>query len=160
MEIELRPARAEDEGFLQELYAEIDGGELAAAGLPAAVLQPMLAMQYRARPMGYAAQYPRAENSIVWSAGRSLGRVLVNDGTSELRLVDIAILAAERGRGVGSELMRGLCERARSSGVPLRLSVRAGSPAVRLYTRFGFVRTGEDAIDVHMEYRGAGAGEA
>ncbi len=56
----------------------------------------------------------------------------------ELRLVDISLLPAHRGSGVGTELLRALQQEATTAGKPLRLSVARDNPARRLYARLGF----------------------
>jgi GNAT superfamily N-acetyltransferase len=54
--------------------------------------------------------------------------------------VSIAVQRDERGQGVGTALLRALCERAREDGLAaLSLSVEFDNPALRLYRRVGFV---------------------
>ncbi|MEU6091417.1 GNAT family N-acetyltransferase [Streptomyces sp. NPDC047085] len=55
-----------------------------------------------------------------------------------------------QGRGVGSDILRGLLERCDHAGVPVRLNVLQGSPARRLYERHGFTVDSEDPVDVFM----------
>jgi ribosomal protein S18 acetylase RimI-like enzyme len=68
-------------------------------------------------------------------------------------LVDIALLAEHRGQGAGSGLVRELMQQCACDGVPLRLQVLKTNPALRLYKRLGFIRTGEDQMYVQMERR-------
>jgi ribosomal protein S18 acetylase RimI-like enzyme len=69
------------------------------------------------------------------------GFAFVDERTPELT---IAVVPSRRGRGVGHELMTGLLERARRDGYgAISLSVEKGSPAVKLYERYGFERVGE-----------------
>jgi ribosomal protein S18 acetylase RimI-like enzyme len=64
------------------------------------------------------------------------GYGFVDEGTPELT---IAVVPSRRGRGFGEQLLSALLERARSEGhAAVSLSVERGSPAVRLYERFGF----------------------
>jgi ribosomal protein S18 acetylase RimI-like enzyme len=57
----------------------------------------------------------------------------------------IAVVPSSRGRGIGAELLTALLERARADGfAALSLSVRADSPAVALYERFGFRSVAEE----------------
>ncbi|MFJ8054663.1 GNAT family N-acetyltransferase [Streptomyces sp. NPDC096142] len=56
-----------------------------------------------------------------------------------------------QGRGIGSGVLGELLERCDRDGVrAVRLNVLRGSPARRLYERFGFVVEAEDAVDVFM----------
>jgi ribosomal protein S18 acetylase RimI-like enzyme len=69
------------------------------------------------------------------------GFAFVDEETPELT---IAVVPSRRGRGVGHELMTGLLERARRDGYgAISMSVEKGSPAVKLYERYGFERVGE-----------------
>jgi len=52
-------------------------------------------------------------------------------------------IESERGRGVGSQTLMALLERARSVALGVSLSVRAENPAVRLYQRLGFRTTSQ-----------------
>jgi ribosomal protein S18 acetylase RimI-like enzyme len=154
MDYELRPSNEADAVFLQELFAEVRGPEFAALQLPAPALAQLLAMQFRAQTMGYAATYPSATDGIVWAAGERAGRLLVHRSDDLLQLIDVALLARYRGLGIGTRLIRELCVEAREKGLPLRLSVRFDNPAARLYQREGFVQTGSDGLNTSMEFRG------
>jgi ribosomal protein S18 acetylase RimI-like enzyme len=154
MDFVLSLATPEDDAFLAKLFSDVHATEFAPLGLPEAALVQLLNMQFRGQRGGYAAQFPKAVDEILWIGPARAGRLLVNDGEDELRLVDIALLTPYRGQGVGGRVVQGLCERASTSGLPLRLSVRFGNPAERLYERLGFVRTGSDGINVAMEFCG------
>jgi GNAT superfamily N-acetyltransferase len=55
-----------------------------------------------------------------------------------------------QGNGIGSDVLRGLLERCDRDGVLVRLNVLQGSPARRLYERYGFTVETEDPVDVFM----------
>jgi len=153
MEYVLRPAALADEGFLRELFDDVHSGEFSPLGLPASALSQLLAMQYRAQRMSYEAQFPNATDEIVWIESTRAGRLLVDESASEIRLIDVALLGSWRGQGVGASILEALCMRARQVRLPLRLSVRFGNRAERLYQRLGFVRTGGDGMNMAMELR-------
>ena len=151
MDFTLTPVSSEDESFLVALFSDVRAPEFAPLGLPAPALEQLLAMQMQAQRMGYASQFPHAEDKIIWIGRERAGRMLVDRAPAEIRLVDVAVLSRYRSQGVGSCLLVDLREEARAKELPLRLSVRFNNPAGRLYERLGFVRTGGDDINIHME---------
>ncbi|NYF80597.1 GNAT family N-acetyltransferase [Granulicella arctica] len=149
----MHPATLADEDFLRELFGDAHSEEYIPLGLPPSALGEMLAMQYRAQRTTYEAQFPNAVNEVIWMESVRVGRVLIDESSSEIRLVDVALLGPWRGAGVGTSILKVLCTRARRARLPLRLSVRLGNRAERLYSRLGFVRTGCDGMNVAMELR-------
>jgi ribosomal protein S18 acetylase RimI-like enzyme len=157
MDYRLRPATEEDEPFLKELSFDLRAPDFLALQMPEAALMQLLEMQYRAQKAGYQQQFPNAESTIVWVGPYRVGRMLVNPGKAALHLIDIALLTAFRGHGIGRSMIESLIERARQAAVPLRLTVREENRAMQLYARLGFVRCGERAMSVEMEWGGAPA---
>jgi GNAT superfamily N-acetyltransferase len=152
-------AATEDDEFLARLFHEVHAPEFAPLGLPPAALDQLLDMQFRAQRSGYAAEFPNARDYILRVGDERVGRMLVNRTSEEIRLVDIAVLGPYRGQGLGERLVRGLCRRAAEAGLPLRLSVRPGNPALRLYERLGFRRVSSDGINTAMEAFGPAPAE-
>lgn len=157
MDFQLRSASAEDESFLQHLFADVNAAEFLPLQLPAPALEQMLAMQYRAQRAGYSQQFPELESLVIQVGPYPVGRVLVHAAAEELRLVDIALLTPFRGHGIGRTVIEGLCLRAKELGVPLRLSVRPENRAARLYLRLGFTVRGGDLMRTAMEWSAAAA---
>jgi GNAT superfamily N-acetyltransferase len=151
MDFELRNATAADAEFLQELFNDVHGPEFQLARLPAEMLSQLLAMQLRAQQTSYAARFPDAVDQIVCIRGERAGRWLVHHGAQEVCLVDVALLGRFRGLGVGTSLLEQLCGAARASEKQLRLTVRVGNRAARLYERMGFVAVGGDGMNIQME---------
>jgi GNAT superfamily N-acetyltransferase len=149
----LRPERSEDEPFLLEVYASTRQEELDATGWPAAMREAFVKMQFNAQRQGYRATFPRAEFSIILSAGQPVGRIVINRAQSEFLLVDMTLLPAHCGCGLGTALIQDLLREAAAAQKPVRLSVLKGQRAGRLYQRLGFVKTGEDDLRDRMEWR-------
>lgn len=148
----LRRETTEDLPFLAGLYAETRKEELDAAGLTGPIRDAFLRQQFEAMMAGYARSFPSADQWIIQHEHESAGRLIVNRGLDEIRLVDIAVLSRFRGLGIGADVIRRLQERAISDRVPLRLQVFEGSRALRLYHRLGFVATGIRGLRVQMEW--------
>jgi ribosomal protein S18 acetylase RimI-like enzyme len=147
----IRPAGPSDAPFLFALYRSAREQEF--AFLPPAQLEQILRMQFDAQLRGYAAQYPNAEDWIILSDSKPAGRLLWCEQAGELCVVDIAVLAQLRNRGLGTYGLELAIRRAKELGKPLRLSVRqSNDAAIRLYRRLGFVTLREKALYLEMEY--------
>jgi ribosomal protein S18 acetylase RimI-like enzyme len=139
--LSLRPVAPEDDAFLFELYASTRQ-DIASLGLPAAQRDVLLRVQWMAQRQSYVARFPSSEHQLVLVEGRPAGRLWVARGPEELRVVDVSLLPAHRGSGLGTTLLRTLQEEASVAGKPLRLSVARDNPARRLYARLGFTPVG------------------
>lgn len=149
--LHLRPERPEDAAFRFALFCEARPD---LALLPAALRDGIMQMQLRARDLGHRQQFPQARYDIVALGAEPVGRIAWDQGGGVLHLIDIALIAARRGRGVGTALMRALMAEARAAGCAMRLSVASGNAgAARLYRRLGFATVEERAADAVMEWR-------
>jgi ribosomal protein S18 acetylase RimI-like enzyme len=149
----LRPVTPEDDPFLRELYASTRREELAAMGLGGAQLDALLQMQFLAQRRGYAAQFPGAHHHIVLRDGAPAGRLYVDRRPGAIRVVDIALLPEHRGAGLGGALLRELLVEAAGSRSLVCLHVLHANPALRLYERLGFTRTGVDGLHLALTWR-------
>lgn len=155
MSVLLRPAGFADEAFLRALYATTRAGELAAAvDWTEAERDRFLDFQFRAQASDYQSRFPRATHDIVVVDGVSVGRIWVDRGLLEARLIDLALLPEHQGRGIGTGLVRDLQRDAARRGVPLRhMVVKENLGAIRFYGRLGFRTTGEIMSHLQMEWR-------
>jgi GNAT superfamily N-acetyltransferase len=153
----LRRASAIDELFLEALFGEVHSADLQMLNLPSQAMEQLLAMQYKGRCMTYATQFPQADDQVICIDGVSVGRLLVDRSNEVHRLVDFAVRAPHRGRGLGTQVLRSLIAEAREANVPLQLQVRVGNRAARLYQRMGFAVTGGDGMIISMEWNAASA---
>ncbi|QAY67088.1 GNAT family N-acetyltransferase [Paenibacillus protaetiae] len=132
--------------FLERLYYETRRGEMEQWGFAPQQLAEIVKLQFRARELAYQTNYPGSECRIISDDGQPVGAYRVYYGTDAIRLVDIALLPAARGGGIGTSLLRMLQDQARQRQLPLRLSVDNGNTRARLlYERLGFqvVQEGE-----------------
>lgn len=151
--VALRPAGRRDEPFLRELYAETRAGEMAATGWGAGEIDAFVRMQFDAQRNDYERRFPDADHSIVVDGDRAVGRIWIDRSPDEIRLLDLAIRDGDRGRGIGTRLLRELQDEARRAGVPLRHSVvKANVDALRLYRRLGFEIVGDLPTHHAMEW--------
>ena len=134
--VSLRIACVDDEAFLFALYASTRAAEIAAWGWAEAQVQAFLQMQFRAQ-RGHVA-YPNAVEQIIEWEGNAVGHWLIARPDGEIRMVDVALLPAQQGLGIGTHLLQGLQRTAHSEGLPIRLHVAYDNPARFWYERHGF----------------------
>ncbi|WP_426438307.1 N-acetyltransferase family protein [Bradyrhizobium genosp. P] len=148
----LRLAAPADEPFLRDLYKSSRAGEFAATGLPPAAIEPLLDQQYRAQAAGYAAQFPGAVALIILYRDAPVGRLILEAADLSWRIVDLALLDAMRGQGIGSDIIEAVGRAASTHGArELCLAVLSGNAAARrLYERLGFAISGDDGVRIAM----------
>jgi len=137
-DLALRPRLPSDDGFLFELFVDVRRPEFEQAGLPEALLNALLADQYRIQALQYAAAHPGAEHRIIEHDGTPVGRLILAQVPEGLRIVDISLMSNVRGRGLGGRVLSWICEQAGAAGCSVSLSVLGISPAQTLYLRHGF----------------------
>jgi GNAT superfamily N-acetyltransferase len=151
--VELRPSRDTDREFLVALYASTRSDEWAATGWPADERDAFVRMQFDLQDRHYRSAFPNAQHSLIVVDGRPIGRVIVDRGTTEIRIVDISLMPEHRGHGIGSALLRRVLAEATIARIPVGLSVHATNPARHLYERLGFAVTDASNLYVSLEWR-------
>jgi ribosomal protein S18 acetylase RimI-like enzyme len=148
----LRPATAADTEFACAVYASTRAEELAVTDWSAAQKAEFCRMQFIAQDAHYREHYPTAQFSVIERNGTPIGRLYVDRWAKEIRIMDIALLPAHRGAGIGSELLRELQEEARAAGKALTIHVERMNPALRLYERLGFCVKEDKGVYLLMEW--------
>lgn len=153
----LRSAATVDRPFLRRLFEDIRATDIEAWGPLAETLVPL---QFQAQEASYAAGFPGAVHDIIEHDGEPVGRCIVWRTDDEIRLVDIGLLAAYRGRGLGTSIIASLRDEAVRDGKVLRLHVdMLNQGARRLYERLGLHVTHEEgpqwamALEPHVAKR-------
>ncbi|KQZ44061.1 N-acetyltransferase [Duganella sp. Root1480D1] len=152
MKVTLRSEAALDRAFLRALFGEVRVRELRLAGMDQGLLQPLLDMQFEAQRQSYRQAYPLARFDIIEVDGLPAGRRIVAQAGDALHLVDLALMPAWCGNGIGSAQLRGLQREAAGAGMPLRLHVALNNRAEALYRRLGFKETGVSGMRRAMEW--------
>ena len=150
--LKLRPAASQDGPFLLSLFASTRADELALIDGDEKQKEAFLTLQFNAQSWQYDTSYPKANHSIVLWDDVPIGRLLLNKGESEYTLIDIALLRAHRGAGIGTSLLRSLLFEAAEAAKPVRLSVWHSNPAKRLYERMGFLAENESGVYCEMRW--------
>ncbi len=148
-----RPIRDEDLEFLLALYASTRDEELALTDWSEETKQAFLRQQFEAQHRHYAERYPGAELALLIAGDEPIGRLYVARWEREIRLMDIALVPAWRGRGLGGRLLRELQAEAEATRRKLSVHVEIFNPARRLYERLGFRKVGETGPYWLLEWR-------
>jgi ribosomal protein S18 acetylase RimI-like enzyme len=153
--VSLRPEQPGDEGFLFDVYASTREEELALTNWDEPMRHAFLNQQFNAMRQGYRSLFPSGEFSIIELDGKPAGRMVINRGAMEIRVVDLALLPAHRDQGIGTFLMRQVCADAANAGKPVRLCVLKNNRAFLWYELLGFTKTGELGVYDELEWRPA-----
>jgi len=116
-----------------------------------ATKRAFLEQQFAAQDAHYRGNYPGATLDVIELDGTRAGRLYVYRGPSDIRIMDIALMPEFRGRGIGTELLRGLVEEAAASQRKLSIHVEFNNPARSLYERLGFRPVSEEGIYLLLE---------
>jgi ribosomal protein S18 acetylase RimI-like enzyme len=141
----LRQADAADASFLRQLFEQVRTAQFTATGLSGPIVGQIMEQQFRSQAAGYTVQFPDAVSLIVTRDGGAIGRLLLDCTHERWHVIDVVLLPADCGRGLGSEIFAALEASARERGIAaLTLMVLSTNLAAhRFYLRRGFVETGQ-----------------
>src|SRR5690554_5164287 len=121
--LSLRPASDADLLFLFQVYASTRIDEIAPLGWTDEQVNAFMNQQFWAQHRYYHEQCPNASYDIIFKDDLAIGRLYVDRRDEELQLMDIALIPAFRGQGIGTTLLRTLLNEAAHIGRPVRLYV-------------------------------------
>jgi len=150
----VRPMRDGDWDFVVSLYGSTRADELSRTGWTDEQKDAFIRMQFDAQTKYYAQVYPDMEYAIITHDGADAGRLIVAELEDEFRIVDIALMPAHRGAGIGTALITEVFERARTARKAVRIHVEVFNPAKRLYERLGFTEIENKGVYLQMEWHG------
>lgn len=145
--ISLRASTPTDREFLKSVFVSTRVDEFAATGWSAEQIDALLAQQFDMQDSYYRRHYPTGRFDLILAGDTPAGRLYHNWHRERgLSLIDIALLPAFRGAGIGTRLMHALVGSAAQAGLPITLYVEASNPVQSLYRRLGFAKSGENGI--------------
>ena len=151
--IALRPVADADRPFLLALYASTRQDELDLVAWGEGQREAFVRMQFDLQDAEYRRLSPGGRFDVVEVAGQPVGRLYVDLLPGELRIVDISLLPAFRGQGIGRALLIALQCEAAASGSSVSLHVEMHNRAAGLYERLGFATTAEHGVHRLMQWR-------
>lgn len=147
MQHRLRLVADDDDAMLLRIYRDTREDELALTAWDGPQRAAFVRMQFDAQRSHYRRCFPRSAQSLVEvDAGQGwqvAGRIWRDDGPRAIHLLDIAMLGAWRGLGLGGRLLRRILGEASDSGRAVTIYVEQGNRARSLYERLRFCPEGE-----------------
>lgn len=144
--VSARPVCDDDLGFLFALYASTRLDELAVLDWSAEQKTAFFHQQFQAQHQYYEEHYPDALRLLLLLDGQPIGRLYWWSGEAAANLIDVSLLPAARGQGIGQALMALLTNCADLLGQTIMLHVEPTNPAHRLYRRFGFETVAQSGV--------------
>lgn len=151
--LRFRSIETDDLTFLGALYASTREDEVARVPWSDQQRRDFLLMQFDAQHRHYVEHYPDASFTVIEEGSESIGRLYLDEWKDEFRLIDIALMPAARGRGLGSAVLQDLLLAAESRAKAVRIHVEKNNPAMRLYVRLGFERAEDKGVYDLLEWK-------
>ena len=142
MAYRLRNATPDDEPWQLAIYASTRADELAMTGWPAAQCEAFVMQQHQAQQRHYQRYFPASVCQLILVGDAVAGRLWVDARPDRLHVLDITLLPAFRGQGLGTMCLQALWQQAQAGGQALGIQVEIHNPARRLYERLGFIVDG------------------
>jgi len=141
-----RPTSDDDSMLLFELYASSRAEELSRSGWVTPQQRSFFRMQAQNQELYFQRHYDHLDRRTICINGFSAGRVLIDRPGHAITVVDLALLPAFRGRGVGSLLIRSILQEAAEKRLPVHLEAPKRGDVFVHCEQLGF-RCIEDAGD-------------
>ena len=137
--ITARPARPGDKDFLAALYRG-KRTDLYHADAERDYIETVIDMQLTARTEGYGQSFPDAIDLILEKSATRIGRVTLDIGKVELRLIELDFIQQVRNKGYERTVVQWIMKAAATSRRPLVVPARRDEgDLIRFLLRYGFV---------------------
>ncbi|WP_085579649.1 GNAT family N-acetyltransferase [Thalassospira mesophila] len=147
--ISARPARASDKDFLAKLFRD-NRDDLKAVDANPDFIDMTIDMQLDAQVNGYGSTFPNAIYLILEKSGSRIGRVTLDIGPVELRLIDLNFIKKAQNKGYGSGIIQWIMKAAAQTRRPLIVPTRRDNVVLLSYLlNYGFQEDASISDDVH-----------
>ncbi len=149
--IELRPVEEKDNLFIEAVYRSTREDELKLTNWDESQKNAFIMMQSMAQMAEYNTKFPGATYQVIIYKKQDAGRFYTWETDAEIRLIDIALLPAFRGKGIGTFLLGELVKRSNKVKKKISLHVDPDNTAIQLYRRLGFIHIKNNGRHYYME---------
>lgn len=140
MNIALRTAWDDDVAFARNLYFETMRG----------IVERLFGWDQSREEKNFARFFKLDEVRIITADGQDVGWIQEQISERSINLGSFYVAPAMQGRGIGTQVLRMLLERAARESKAMTLAVVKINPARQFYEKRGFRTTHEDAHKVYM----------
>jgi GNAT superfamily N-acetyltransferase len=110
-----------------------------------------LTQQFNAQHEYYQKNYIGANFLVIEHHEKDVGRLYFHeDFQGGIRIIDIALLPNFQKKGIGTEVLKGIFERAKVIEKAVTIHVESFNPAMQLYQRLGFQKISETNGVYHL----------
>jgi GNAT superfamily N-acetyltransferase len=151
-DIQLRLFSERDIPFLKKVYFSTREEELKQViDWTVDMKMSFLTQQFNAQYEYYQKNYVGADFYVIEYDKEDIGRLYYDEGFENgIRIIDIAILPAYQKQGVGTDILKGIIERAKVIEKHVTIHVESFNPAMNLYKRLGFQKISETNGVYHL----------
>ena len=146
----LRAIRPEDQAVLLQIFASTRDEERHLLDLSSQAWETFVRQQFDFQHAQYMSAYANPSFDLVLREGEVAGRLYVDRGADEIRVVDIALLPEHRRQGLGRQMLAALIQESNDRGIPLGLHVEKHNPVIDFYSRLGFSPLADRGVYVYM----------
>ena len=136
--IQLRQYQTDDIPFLLELYTASRATELAMFPFDEEQKSAFLQQQFSAQFHHYTTYYSTQQFFIIELEQTPVGRLFIDEWTSEYRVVDICLHTSHQNKKIGTYLFESLFTEARKKNKPVSIHVEQHNQARWWYEKLGF----------------------
>jgi len=130
--LSIRPCRdsIEDQVFVKQLIKD-NRDDIRAADADPDYLESVVDMQERAMQQGYGEAFGNAAHFIIEKLGVKIGRLLVESGGTEVRIVDLQFIPKAQDKGYGPSVIAAMQQAAAMQRVQLAITVLRNRPKLK-----------------------------
>ncbi len=150
--LHLRPVTDQDLDILRTIYASTREDEMRMTGWNADEIRNFLTMQFNTQHRYYQSTYANDSFQLIMVGDAVAGRLYLGRWPEEIRIIDITLLPAFRGQGIGHRLLHDVQLEATAKHLQISIHVEKNNPAQRLYARCGFMITADAGVYWRMDW--------
>lgn len=152
-QISLRAVIPQDREFLLRVYAAGREVELSVLPFDDAQKRAFCEHQLAAQTSYYEEKFPHATHVVILLGGECVGRLYVDRRDALISILDLAVLAEHRKKGVGTHIVKALLDEAALSDKRVGVYVESFNPAQKFFRDLGFELVESDQMNLYFEWK-------